>query len=69
MEIGDKVRVKADGSKGTVKILEGVFHRVAYIELDNGAYGEYVYFRMFTLTGGVETLTLNSYDVNELEVI
>ena len=69
MEIGNRVRVKADGSEGTVEILEGVPHRTAYVDIKPGANAGYVYFRMTGAYGGIETFTLNPYDVDELEVI
>ena len=77
MEIGDRVRVKADGSTGTVRILEGVPHRIAYVDVEPGALGGYVYMRMcvqsWTHNRGPnfnpETLALNPYDIDKLEVI
>jgi len=77
MEIGDTVRVKKDGSLGVVRILEGAPHRIAYVEIEPGALGGYVYIRMqvqsWTHNRGPnfnpETLALNPYTIDELEVV
>ena len=77
MEIGDRVRVKKDGSEGVVRILEGAPVRRAHVEVEPGAMGGYVYMRMcvesWTHNRGPnfnpETLALNPYDIDELEIV
>jgi hypothetical protein len=77
MEIGDRVRVKADGSEGTVMILDGSPPREAYVDIEPGASAGYVYMRIIVESwkpprGPVfkpETLALNPYTIDELEVV
>ena len=78
MEIGDLVRVMADGSTGTVRILEGAPPRKAYIDVIPGANSGYVYLRMSIpaeeqyikgTPSGPDTLALNPYNIDELELV
>jgi len=78
MEIGDRVRIKEDGSEGIVRILEGVPPYKAYVDLEPGAIAGYVYFRIFIAAeeryikgtpSGPGTLALNPYNVDDLEII
>ena len=66
MDIGDAVRVKANGHKGVVTIMEGIPIRIVYVELHIGADAGYVY---LTLGDPSETLTLNPYNIDDLEIV
>jgi len=70
MEIGDTVKVKKTGGRGIIKIIEGIPPRKVYVKLFIGDIieGGYVYFRMFN-SFGTKTLTLNPYDINDIEVV
>lgn len=73
MEVGDYVQIKS-GGVGVVCILEGVPHRKAYVDVAPGADAGYVYFRMvnpkpYEHGNNIDTMPLNIYDVNNLEVI
>ncbi len=78
VEIGDLVKVKADGSIGIVRILEGVPPYKAYVDMEPGANGGYVYLKLNVpaedqyIEGeptGPSILALNPYSIDELEVI
>jgi hypothetical protein len=71
VEVGDFVRIKADGSEGTVRILEGSPARKAYVDIIPGANGGYVYMRMLapSLFPAPVTFALNPYDLDELELV
>ena len=78
MEIGDTVRVKADGSIGVVRIIEGAPARKAYVDIEPGANAGYVYIRMHVpmehqyiegTPDGPDTLALNPYDIDDLEIV
>jgi hypothetical protein len=68
MDVGDLVKVKATGHLGTVMIMEGIPARRVYLDLYPGADNNYVYFRMIDMDGAVNTMALNPYDVDELEI-
>ena len=75
MEIGNLVVVKETGQVGYVRLLEGEPPRRVYVELTPGADGGYIYMRMrvsATYTDGkpgIETLTLNVYNANQVELV
>ncbi len=78
MEVGNTVKVKKTDSRGIIRALEGVPPRKAYVELEPGAEAGYIYLRMFASTedqyilgspAGPQTIPLNIYNINELEVI
>lgn len=76
MEIGNLVVVKETGQVGSIRILEGGCppHKV-YVDLTAGADAGYIYMRMYVSASykdgkpGASTLTLNVYDVDQVELV
>ncbi len=78
MEVGNIIRVKNTPWCGVIRALEGVPPRKAYVDLEPGAVSGYIYLRIFVSAedrhipgdpAGPETMPLNIYNVDELEII
>lgn len=69
LEIDDRVVIKKTGQRGVIRILEGMPHKKAYVELSQSDEDNCIYFRMPTIRGDIITKALNHYDMDEIEEI
>ena len=67
-EINKRVRVRKTGQSGFIRLLIGIPYRVAWVALIPGADSHYNYVRLYT-KNGIETETLNSFEISKLEVL
>ena len=65
MEVGNRVKIRKTGSFGTIVALEGTPARKAYVDVEPGADGGYIYLRLL-VDGCIQTMALNIYSLDEL---